>query len=239
MSIIKCPECEQNISNKSKKCIHCGKLLTEKIPKKNLCGECGFEIPLNSIECLYCGYPIEKDMTKKNVFAEFIKENKKVLIVIAIIVAVSILATFIIINSIGMLHNTVGILLNDEEESAYQCASKLLSMTKSTDSFQLCDEMFLLKHYTESGINDYTYTIFKFIITDTNGKAKKDTAVFKDGKYIMSYSNIYTSINGSYIEKEKLSIVEDITLYEFDGNIKNWERVNIDFKKIEQKLKQK
>lgn len=34
MAIIKCPECENEISDKAKKCIHCGKVFEEHVIKE-------------------------------------------------------------------------------------------------------------------------------------------------------------------------------------------------------------
>lgn len=62
MAMIKCPECGQEISDKAKKCIHCGadiKLLNN---KGKFCSECGKEIQNKSIECPFCGCPIPKKM---------------------------------------------------------------------------------------------------------------------------------------------------------------------------------
>jgi hypothetical protein len=61
MSMIKCPECEKEISNKSSSCVHCG------FPIKT-CSECG-ELILIGSKCLKCGYD-EGEIKKE-------KENKE------------------------------------------------------------------------------------------------------------------------------------------------------------------
>ena len=62
MAIILCPECGQQISDKAKKCIYCGKLLmTEETQSKNFCYECGKEISVETEECPFCGCPLEVD----------------------------------------------------------------------------------------------------------------------------------------------------------------------------------
>ena len=57
MAMITCPECRKEISDKSKKCIHCGKILEEEVVPKKFCSECGKEVEIDAIECPYCGCP--------------------------------------------------------------------------------------------------------------------------------------------------------------------------------------
>lgn len=55
MSLIKCPVCEKEISDKAIKCVHCG----ETLDKKGVyCIECGNLIKNNVEECPKCGCPI-------------------------------------------------------------------------------------------------------------------------------------------------------------------------------------
>lgn len=55
MSLIKCPVCEKEISDKAIKCVHCG----ETLDKKGVyCIECGNLIKNNVEECPECGCPI-------------------------------------------------------------------------------------------------------------------------------------------------------------------------------------
>ena len=56
MSLVKCPECGQMVSDKSPNCIHCG----APIEKKSFCPECGSEIPQGSRNCPGCGCPNPK-----------------------------------------------------------------------------------------------------------------------------------------------------------------------------------
>ncbi len=91
MAMIKCPECGNEVSDKAKKCIHCGKILIEE-PKK-ICGECGKEIDINAAECPHCGCPVE---TEKIAVAEKPKKNmKKLIIPIVIVVIVAIIGIVI------------------------------------------------------------------------------------------------------------------------------------------------
>lgn len=42
MAMIKCPKCNEDISDKSTKCVHCGHVLIEE--SKIFCEECGNEV---------------------------------------------------------------------------------------------------------------------------------------------------------------------------------------------------
>lgn len=42
MAMIKCPKCNEDVSDKSTKCVHCGHVLIEE--PKLFCEECGNEI---------------------------------------------------------------------------------------------------------------------------------------------------------------------------------------------------
>lgn len=95
MAMIKCPECGQEISDKAKKCIHCGKILVEDT-KENICMECGKIIPEDSDLCPYCGCPVEKTASQK-VEVTGIKVSKKSKKMFAIIGVVALVVCIIAI----------------------------------------------------------------------------------------------------------------------------------------------
>lgn len=64
MSMIKCPICEKEISDKAEQCVHCGAVLRTK--DKKVCQECGTELPDNAKMCPKCGCPIENKDKKHN-----------------------------------------------------------------------------------------------------------------------------------------------------------------------------
>ena len=91
MALIKCPNCQKDISDKANACPNCGYI----IPKsKNIfCSECGKPIPLGATVCSNCGCPIdEKSEPIVQVEVYPVKKSKKGLIksVIIIIVVVAI-----------------------------------------------------------------------------------------------------------------------------------------------------
>ena len=59
MSIIKCPKCGNDISDKAKRCVHCGSVFDE--IKTIVCEECGNELKNNEKECPHCGFPVENN----------------------------------------------------------------------------------------------------------------------------------------------------------------------------------
>ena len=100
MAMIQCPECGQEISDKAKKCIHCGKVFVEEKPvnEEIKCSECGAVLSGTDEICPNCGCPVEKvvkqeDTKPQQVEVASIKmaaKTKKIIIgiIIAIIICV-------------------------------------------------------------------------------------------------------------------------------------------------------
>lgn len=229
MAMIQCPECGQEISDKAKKCIHCGKVLIEEVQPTKYCAECGKEIPVDSQECPFCGCPVEQEKPENPAVAQVAakaKKNKKPLVVVAIIAIVAVIIGFII--------NSIGSSLNEDEQLAYQNALEMKSMMRDPDSFKLYDEMFLLKHHDDNGENDYTYTIFKYGGANGYGAITTDEAIFKDGEYIMNYADEPDEDDADYLEQ--LSVKMDLLLWQISGDGDSWEMIDIDIEKIKKKM---
>lgn len=100
MAMIQCPECGQEISDKAKKCIHCGKVFVEEKPvnEEIRCSECGAVLAEADEICPNCGCPVEKvikqeDTKPQQVEVASIKivtKTKKIIIgiIVAIIICV-------------------------------------------------------------------------------------------------------------------------------------------------------
>ena len=69
MAMIQCPECGQEISDKAKKCIHCGKVFVEEKPvnEEIRCSECGAVLAETDEICPNCGCPVEKVIKQEDV----------------------------------------------------------------------------------------------------------------------------------------------------------------------------
>ncbi len=61
MAIINCPECEKEISDKAKKCVHCGKVFIEETEPVLRCVDCGAILGKADESCAKCGCPVEKE----------------------------------------------------------------------------------------------------------------------------------------------------------------------------------
>lgn len=55
MSLMKCPECGQEMSDQAESCPHCG----YKIEQTKFCKYCGEKVPIDSVICTKCGRQIE------------------------------------------------------------------------------------------------------------------------------------------------------------------------------------
>lgn len=76
MSIIQCPQCGKEISNRATQCIHCGYNLQEPQECLKYCQECGSPIKNTENTCPYCGCPVEDFVqparNKKNHMLHFV-----------------------------------------------------------------------------------------------------------------------------------------------------------------------
>ncbi len=229
MSLISCPECGQEISDKAKKCIHCGKILIEEELPKKFCAECGKEIPADSKECMFCGYPVEQEKPENPAVAQItekVRKNKKPIVIVAAIAVVAVI--------IGLIANFAGSALNEDEQLAYQNAVQMQRMMRDPDSFRLYDEMFLLRYINDDGENEYTYTIFKYGGANGYGAITTDEAIFKDGEYIMDYADEPDEDDPDYLEQ--LGAKMDILLWQLSGDSETWQMVEIDIDKIKDKM---
>ncbi len=86
MGIINCSECGNQISDKAKKCIYCGKVFEDIMTETNemICKECGSPIPESSKECPSCGCPV----SLKSKF----KLAKKAIIILSSVIGVILIA---------------------------------------------------------------------------------------------------------------------------------------------------
>lgn len=104
MALIKCPNCEKEISDMSAKCIHCGCSLVENDPL--ICTECGAELAPNATLCSNCGCPVNHtgidDSTIQKVELTGVKVTKNtrkkaiIAVIIVAIIALGIAGMFVI-----------------------------------------------------------------------------------------------------------------------------------------------
>ncbi|MDY6072291.1 MAG: zinc ribbon domain-containing protein [Bacilli bacterium] len=100
MAMMNCPKCNEEISNKATKCVHCGFSLVEE--KMITCSECGKEISSKKKICPNCGCPVvekeKNDDTQKVELTKvaFGKNTKQVLLFAGIGVIILIVAILLI-----------------------------------------------------------------------------------------------------------------------------------------------
>ena len=58
MAMMECPNCGEKVSDKAKKCVHCGAILIPEV--KKYCQECGTELETEAEVCPNCGCPVEE-----------------------------------------------------------------------------------------------------------------------------------------------------------------------------------
>ena len=91
MAMIVCPHCGEQVSEKAKKCVHCGTILMPE--EKKHCTECGAELEEGMTECPNCGCPVddtlgqEADEKPQKVEVTGVKVTKKIKVIIGIVVA--------------------------------------------------------------------------------------------------------------------------------------------------------
>lgn len=94
MAMISCPNCNEEISDKAKKCIHCGYSLVP--AEKKICVECGSELNEEMTECPKCGCPVDSETkledSPQKVEVTGVKVTKKAKIIIASVIALIIVA---------------------------------------------------------------------------------------------------------------------------------------------------
>lgn len=94
MAMTTCPNCGEQISDKAKKCVHCGAILVPE--EKKYCPDCGAELEEGMDTCPKCGCPIENiietEKTPQQVEVtgvKITKKSKKIIAIAAIAVIIA------------------------------------------------------------------------------------------------------------------------------------------------------
>lgn len=140
MAMIKCLECGQEISDKAKKCVHCGKILIEDKPATKICSDCSKENPIDATECIHCGCPFEEVVVEtpsvQTAQVEKPKRNmKKIIIPIVAAVVVGLIVYNVKVIKPKNTYNEAMTLL---EKGKYNDADDLL---KTIEGYKDVDEI--------------------------------------------------------------------------------------------------
>lgn len=100
MAMTTCPNCGEQISDKAKKCVHCGTVL---IPEeKKYCPDCGAEFEEGLDTCPKCGCPIENIVETEKApqqvevtGVKITKQSKKIIVIATIAVIIAVIITAI------------------------------------------------------------------------------------------------------------------------------------------------
>ena len=87
MAITRCPGCGETVSNKSRKCIHCGYMLVSE--KAGICFDCGAKIDEGASFCNKCGCPVESERlnSTESINSTIIKKNANIKILLVVLAA--------------------------------------------------------------------------------------------------------------------------------------------------------
>lgn len=93
MAMMECPNCGEQVSDKAKKCVHCGTVL---IPEeKRYCQECGAELEADADVCPKCGCPVDNAKENETVpqqvevtGVKIAKKSKKIIAIAAVVVLI-------------------------------------------------------------------------------------------------------------------------------------------------------
>lgn len=203
MAMIKCPECGQEISEKAKKCIHCGKVFIDDKPKTKICSECGKEVPIDATECSFCGCPLDDEST--DLQDSEIKDNKtnpkpknnvmKIVIPIAIVVIVAIIGIVIYNVKVIKPKNTYNEAVSLLEKGKYEEANELFDTITGYSDVDTIQEQLKYESYAYSAINSlkkylknpdsyqpYEITFYASMGTEENSASSSESEIAEEAE---------------------------------------------------------
>ena len=135
MAIINCPECGNQISDKAKKCVHCGKVFEENTTELNemICEECGNAIPELSKECPNCGCSV----SSKSKFEFKLTKKAKIILCSIIGVIVIVFVGTAIYNSTPVQNYVAEVKQDREALKASETAFKEAKEAEKNNDYEL------------------------------------------------------------------------------------------------------
>lgn len=129
MAMIKCPKCGELISDKSKKCVHCG----EEVQFENdlVCSECGADLKAEDTVCSKCGCPVlqkttqEEHTQKVEVTGIKLSKNPKKFVKLGILAAIVAVAIIVVVNLVQQANNAKRV--KEYGENLTQVSSTMLT----------------------------------------------------------------------------------------------------------------
>lgn len=151
MSLIICPECGKEISDKATSCVHCGATVIKQHSITKKCGECGEDNPFDAKLCSKCGCPFEDNEPKKKVVNS--ASVKKIVIPIIVVVVILIVVGIIYVFTNVKPRNTYNEAISLLEKGKYEEADKLFETLDGYEDVDVIREQLKYESYSYSAIN--------------------------------------------------------------------------------------
>lgn len=191
MALIKCPNCGQDISDKAKKCVHCGKILIDDKPATKVCSDCGKENPIDATECIHCGCPFEEEKAIESAPVQVMTEvkPKKNLkkIIIPVVAAVVVIAVGLIVYNVKVIKpkNAYNEAMTLLEKGKYNDADKLLDSISGYKDVKSIKEQVKYESYVYECVNDW-----KNWLKNPDSFTLYDVAFYSDKEAHGMYANL-------------------------------------------------
>lgn len=197
MAMINCPECGQEISDKAKKCIHCGKVLIEEKPKTKICGECGQEVPVEATECGFCGCPLDEVVVTQEKKMDKISKKNVIKIIIPVVALVVVAIISIVIYNVKVVKpkNTYNEAVTLLENGKYDEANELFSTIEGYNDVETIQEQLKYESYAYSAINSlkkylknpdsyqpYEITFYESTGSKENSASSSESQIIEDAE---------------------------------------------------------
>ncbi len=98
MSLIKCPKCQNVVSDRATKCPHCRTTL--KIAVHSYCEECGAELAPDDKTCQVCGFPVYNNIVPRKSSGGWKTVLLSCILSVILSLLTSIFAIFLFINGV-------------------------------------------------------------------------------------------------------------------------------------------
>ena len=199
MAMIVCPHCGEQVSEKAKKCVHCGAIL---IPEeKKHCTECGAELEEGMTECPNCGCPVddilgqETDEKPQKVEVTGVKVTKKIKVTIGIVVALLVVGGATVF----------GVTQYQKKRAAEEYAQRV---EEYSDNLKLATVTMLTgASDAESSANLIKQVWYNSIYEERDDKTDKYTR--PDGYFVSDFNDALGNLYADSSFSSKISSIED------------------------------
>lgn len=148
MSLIKCPECGESVSDRALGCPHCGFTIAGNIIK---CPECGESVPKDSVACPKCAFPLQEGKEEKKgeavTFDLYNKEKEEQKLGPTFIEAKKLYENKSFIPAFDKINIALSVTPNNDE--CLKLKAAIISEIRD-NSLKIATDLFKQKEYTEA-----------------------------------------------------------------------------------------